>query len=224
MVMNQESLKLEATNGNWYCTYLNGDKKKKVKDHISLYLVMAGPDSLQSGWEVYVDFRLFLLNQNKGIYSVFEDAFTRKRCFHGAMLSAGFDKLVLLEGFSDVSNGFLVDDTCVYGAEVFVCNEKRTGKGECLARIQNASICKHVWKVEKFSTLGDQVYDSIPFIVLSLLILMYWMFCRKIQIYPKGNVNGKGYLSLFLTLANLTILPPGFHLFVICGVYIAHPR
>ena len=91
------------------------------------------------------------------------DAFTRKKCFHGAMLSAGFDKLILLEDFSDVSNGFLVDDTCVYGAEVFVCNEKRTGKGECLARIQNASICKHVWKVQKFSTLGDQVYASIPF-------------------------------------------------------------
>lgn len=92
------------------------------------------------------------------------DAFTRKKCFHGAMLSAaGFDKLILLEDFSDVSNGFLVDDTCVFGAEVFVCKEKRTGKGECLARIQNASICKHVWKVKKFSTLGDQVYDSIPF-------------------------------------------------------------
>ena len=52
--------------------YPDGNKKKNVKDHISLYLVMAGADSLQSGWEVYVDFRLFLLDQNKGIYSVFE--------------------------------------------------------------------------------------------------------------------------------------------------------
>lgn len=55
--------------------YPGGNKKKNVKDHISLYLVMARADSLQSGWEVYVDFRLFLLDQNKGIYSVFEGTY-----------------------------------------------------------------------------------------------------------------------------------------------------
>lgn len=203
-----ESREFEAGGYKWKLVlYPNGNKKKNVEDHISVYLVMAGADSLQSGWEVYVDFRLFLLNQNKGIYSVFEDAFTRKKCFHGAMLVGGFDRLIPLEDFTDVSNGFLVDDTCVFGSEVFVCKEKRTGKGECLARIQNASICKHVWKVKKFSTLRDRVYDSIPFSAGD--------YKWKIRLYPKGTSNGEGsHLSLFLILASPETLPPGSQLFV----------
>lgn len=50
--------------------YPNGNKEKNVKDHISVCLKMAGADLLQPGWEVFVDFRLFLLDQNKGIYLV----------------------------------------------------------------------------------------------------------------------------------------------------------
>ncbi|KAK9934081.1 hypothetical protein M0R45_021239 [Rubus argutus] len=43
--------------------YPNGNKRENVEDHISLYLVMAGENSLLPGWEVCVDFRLFLLDQ-----------------------------------------------------------------------------------------------------------------------------------------------------------------
>ncbi|KAL6190778.1 hypothetical protein ACLB2K_037172 [Fragaria x ananassa] len=135
----------------------NGNKKRNVKDHISLYLVIVGvaDDSLDSSWEVYVDFRLFLLDQNRLNYLVFEDAFTKKTCIHGAIRSVGFDKLIPLEEFTDVSNGFLVDDTCVFGAEVFVCKERRTGKGQCLTRVKGAPVYKHVCKVEKISKLGE---------------------------------------------------------------------
>lgn len=52
--------------------YPNGNKKKNVKDHISLYLVKAVENSLQPGEEVYVDFRLFLLDQIKNKYLVIE--------------------------------------------------------------------------------------------------------------------------------------------------------
>ncbi|PRQ38174.1 hypothetical protein RchiOBHm_Chr4g0410851 [Rosa chinensis] len=52
--------------------YPNGNKKKNVEDHISVYLSIAGEDSLQTGWGVSVDFRLFLLDQNKGMYLVLE--------------------------------------------------------------------------------------------------------------------------------------------------------
>ncbi|KAK9934084.1 hypothetical protein M0R45_021241 [Rubus argutus] len=80
---------------------------------------MAGEISLQSDWEICVDFRLFLLDQKKGKYLVLEDAFAKENCFHGEMLrSPGFDNLMSLEEFTDASNGYVVDDTCVFGAEV----------------------------------------------------------------------------------------------------------
>ncbi|KAM5568591.1 hypothetical protein ABKV19_016240 [Rosa sericea] len=203
-----ESKEFEAGGYKWKLVFHpNGNKKKNVKDHISLYLVIAGTDSLDSSWGVYVDFRLFMLDQNKGNYLVFEDALTKKKCFHGAMRSAGFDKLIPLEDFTDVSNGLLVDDTCVFGAEVFVCKERRTGKGECLARMKKASVCKHVWMVDKFSSLGAQFYESEPFTAGD--------YDWKIMLYPKGRGEGKGsHLSLFLHLASPITLPPGSELFV----------
>ncbi|XP_040373544.1 BTB/POZ and MATH domain-containing protein 1 isoform X4 [Rosa chinensis] len=168
-----ESKEFEAGGYKWKLVFHpNGNKKKNVKDHISLYLAIAGTDSLDSSWEVYVDFRLFLLDQNKGNYLVFE-----------------------------------VDDTCVFGAEVFVCKERRTGKGECLARMKEASVCKHVWKVEKFSSLGAEFYDSEPFTAGD--------YNWKIKLYPDGCGEGKGsHLSLFLELASPITLPPGSGLFV----------
>ncbi|KAM5568594.1 MATH domain and coiled-coil domain-containing protein [Rosa sericea] len=203
-----ESSQFEAGGYKWKLVlYPNGNMRRNVGDHISIYLVIAGTDSLPTGWEVYVDFRLFLLDQNKRVYSVFEDAFTKQKCFNGAMLdAAGFDKLIPIKDFTDVSNGYLIDDTCVYGAEVFVCKERRTGKGECLSRIRNASVYKHVWKIDNFSELDAESYLSEPFNAGGY----EW----KIKLYPKGSSDGKdSHLSLFFTLANPETLPPGSSIF-----------
>lgn len=55
--------------GNW-SSILMGSKKKKVEDHVSVYLQI---HLRLVGRQVYVDFRLFLLDQNKRVYLVFED-------------------------------------------------------------------------------------------------------------------------------------------------------
>lgn len=52
--------------------YPNGNKSKNVKDHISLYLVIAGANTSQIFWGVHAVFRLFLLDQNTGNYLVFQ--------------------------------------------------------------------------------------------------------------------------------------------------------
>ncbi|KAL6188405.1 hypothetical protein ACLB2K_039798 [Fragaria x ananassa] len=116
--------------------------------------------------------------------------FYKEDMHSGAIRSVGFDKLIPLEEFIDVSNGFLVDDTCVFGAEVFVCKERRTGRGQCLTRVKGASVCKHVCKqVEKISKLGAEVYRSEPFSAGGM----------KIKLYPDGNGQAKGsHVSLFL--------------------------
>ncbi|XP_050374734.1 uncharacterized protein LOC126792325 [Argentina anserina] len=68
-VSGYESKEFEAGGYSWKSVlYPNGDKKKNVKDHISVYLRIAGEDTLRASWGVCVDFRLFLLDQNKGRY------------------------------------------------------------------------------------------------------------------------------------------------------------
>ena len=57
----------------WFCCrklvfYPNGNKSRNVKEHISLYLVLAGANGPQTCWEVHAAFRLFLLDQNTGKY------------------------------------------------------------------------------------------------------------------------------------------------------------
>lgn len=50
--------------------YPSGNKNKNVKDHISLYLVLEESSSLQPGWEIYVNFKLFLFDHNNDNYLV----------------------------------------------------------------------------------------------------------------------------------------------------------
>ncbi|KAM1300897.1 hypothetical protein ACFX2H_012000 [Malus domestica] len=74
-----ESGGFEAGEYKWKLVlYPNGNKKKNVEAHISVYLEMVGADSFQTGREVYVDFRFFLLDQNKGMSLVLQDANKRK--------------------------------------------------------------------------------------------------------------------------------------------------
>nr|XP_008359952.1 MATH domain and coiled-coil domain-containing protein At3g58210-like [Malus domestica] len=124
----------------------------------------------------------------------------KQKCFHGAMLDAGIDKLISLKEFTDASNGYLVNDDCVVGAEVFVCKEKRAAKAEFLSMSYYSFTYKHVWNVENFSKL-DAILDSEPFTVGN----KKW----KIVLHPKGDSNGKGtHISLFLALADPETLPP----------------
>ncbi|KAL6188396.1 hypothetical protein ACLB2K_039789 [Fragaria x ananassa] len=104
--------------------------------------------------------------------------------------SPGFDKLMFLEEFNNASNGYVIDDTCVFGAKVFVCNERTKGKRERLLRMNNAIMYKHVWKVKNFSKLDDQCYKSEPFTAGN----QKW----EIKFYPKGSHQGMGtHFSLY---------------------------
>ena len=77
----------------------------------------------------------------------------------------GFDKFIPLKDFNDGSKGYLVDDICAFGAEVFVCRERSTGKGESLVmvKVKDAVTYKHVWEINNFSKLDSECYDSKPF-------------------------------------------------------------
>ncbi|XP_031282336.1 ubiquitin carboxyl-terminal hydrolase 12-like [Pistacia vera] len=157
--------------------YLTGDKSKNVTNHISLYLELMGTSSLPTGWEVN-----------------FLDADGSVKRFHAIKTRWGITKFINLRTFSNPLNGYLVDDTSIFGAEVFVV--KNTFPGECLSTMSDPPTCYHTWEIENFSTLQNDRYESETFGCYKWKIL----FC------PKGCKEGKGNsISLFLDVTRSSI-------------------
>ncbi|KAH7511479.1 hypothetical protein JRO89_XSUnG0199000 [Xanthoceras sorbifolium] len=197
-VEKYESAEFEAGGYKWKLVlYPNGNKSKNVRDHISLYLTLANTSSLPLGWEVYAVVRLFLLDQSKDNYLTVQDATGKESHFHELKLECGFDHFVLLKEFNDASNGYLVEDKCEFGTEVFVTKERGRVKAECLSMVKDTCSVKHVWKIENFSKLSAEFCFSEVFSAGG----QKW----KIKLYPNGFSHKKGsHLSLFLALADFT--------------------
>ncbi|XP_068328034.1 uncharacterized protein [Pyrus communis] len=200
-----ESGDFEAGGYKWKLVfYPNGNKNRNVKEHVSLYLVMSGATAPQISSEVYAVFRLFILDQNNGNYFVLQEP--KERRFHRMKLDWGFDQFLSHKAFTEASNGFLIDDTCVLGAEVFVSKETSKGKGERLSMVKDPVMYKNTWRIDNVSKLDAESYDSETFIAGD----QKW----KMQLYPKGKGLGVGtYLAFYLALAEPKSLPPG------CQIY-----
>ncbi|KAL8048897.1 hypothetical protein ABFX02_07G096900 [Erythranthe guttata] len=172
--------------------YPNGDKIGKDCNYVSVYLAMADDtNSLPERWEVNVVFNIFLFNQIAANYLC---SLGRTRRFLAMKAQWGFSKFISKKVLSDTSNGYLVDDNCVFGAEVFVLNREPNivKKQECLS-LKNAAIpYKREWKISEFSKLGH-VWMSEEFSAAG----QRW----TISLYPKGNLRGAGsHVSIYLRL------------------------
>lgn len=137
----------------------------------------------------------------------------------------GFPQFLSQDIFKDPVNGYLNEDSCIFGAEVFVM--KYSGKGECLSMIKEPVDATFSWVIENFSTLllkEEVIYSDaftvedfkwhVPFLLISLIIYttvrrlgdkyMLLLICfsfRKLILYPKGSAKtGNKSLSLFLEL------------------------
>ncbi|KAE9447079.1 hypothetical protein C3L33_21022, partial [Rhododendron williamsianum] len=186
-VGNYESGEFEAGGYKWkLCIYPNGNAKMNVKGHISCYLEMADTETLPPGWEVNVSFKLFVFDQVRDKYLTIQEW--------------GFDQFLSLDTFNDASNGYLIDDCCVFGAEVFVI--KYTGKGESASMVKNPARNIYTWRIDNFSAVDQYIRKSEEFVIGG----HKW----KLEIYPKGDSSSKGEsVSLYLRLADCKNLP--FH-------------
>jgi hypothetical protein len=88
------------------------------------------------------------------------DAAGKERRFHGLKLECGFDQFIKLSTFNDARYGFVLEDTCVLGAEVFVCGERSRGKGEVLSMKKDPTASKYAWKIVNFSELDEKRQES----------------------------------------------------------------
>ncbi|XP_050268799.1 uncharacterized protein LOC126713166 isoform X2 [Quercus robur] len=186
--------------------YPNGNKNNNVDKHMSLYLAIEAEDLRPPGWEVHAIFRFFLHDQIRDNYLTIEDTKKKERLFRGIKLEWGYDKVIPLKTFNDASNGYLVDDTCVFGAEVFVSKQRSMDKVECLALIRDSITKKSVIRFDYYSELTGESHYSAPFNVGN----HKW----KIRICPIGEGIGMGiYNSLYLALADPKSLLPGMKIF-----------
>ncbi|KAI8024625.1 Ubiquitin carboxyl-terminal hydrolase 13 [Camellia lanceoleosa] len=198
-IENLESGVFEAGGYKWKLSlYPNGNKKRNANGHISLYLAIAETKTLPVGWEVNVNFKLFVYDHIRDKYLTVQDAEGGIRRFHRMKTEWGFDELVLLNTLNDASNGYLFEDCCVFGAEIFVI--KHSGKGECISMIKDPLKGTYTWKIDKFSEIVYENVLSEEFVVGG----HKWKLC----LYPKGNGTSEGKdLSVFLQLADSKNLP-----------------
>ncbi|EYU23199.1 hypothetical protein MIMGU_mgv1a020637mg, partial [Erythranthe guttata] len=182
-----ETKEFVAGNHKWrLIIYPDGDDNVgNDKNHISLYLAMVENSSLPANRVVNAVFSIFLFNQNSGNY-LCSLGITRR--FQTMKSEWGFSKFISKKVMSEPSNGYLVDDKCVFGAEVFVVNTNAlTG---CLSLKKTVTPYKRDWKIRNFSKLGD-VWKSETFKAGG----KKW----NVLLHPKGCGGAKGNgVAIFL--------------------------
>ncbi|XP_045789205.1 uncharacterized protein LOC123884202 [Trifolium pratense] len=179
--------------------YPNGNSNSNGKDHVSLYLAIVDPENFTGGWEINVNFKLFVFDAINNNYLTMQDGDGAVRKFHELKTEWGFDQLISLKDLKVKSNGYLVKDSCVFGAEVFVIGH--SGNWETLSMVKDPPFATLTWKLEKFSTLDKTSYYSTKSITVGE---RDW----KVKVFPKGveSIRGK-YLSLYLNLTDCEKFP-----------------
>ncbi|KAK7841562.1 ubiquitin carboxyl-terminal hydrolase 12 [Quercus suber] len=169
--------------------YPKGNLKMNVTGHISIYLSIVDTEKSPLGWEVNASFKLFVYDQIRDKFMTIQDVEGAIRRFHDIKTEWGFDKFLPLDSFNVISNGYLVNDCCVFGAEIFV--HERSAKRECLTMIKEPPNRIMTWKIENFSKKDKVLYVSQVYVVGELK----W----KIRIYPNGFYNeAPKAISVFL--------------------------
>ncbi|KAG8363022.1 hypothetical protein BUALT_BualtUnG0012800 [Buddleja alternifolia] len=180
-----ESGEFVADDYKWkLIVYPKGHKNGKG-DYISVYLAVTNTTSLASNWEVNAVFSIFLFNQISCNYLVTK-GITRR--FLSMKSEWGFSKFISKKIFTDPSNGYIVDDNCVFGAEVFSVKSKLVV--DRLSMLKIITPYTRDWKISQFSTLKHR-WTSENFFVAD----QEW----NIVLYPKGNNQEEGRsVSIYL--------------------------
>lgn len=81
------------------------------------------------------------------------------RRFHEAKRESGFDRLISLNTFKAATNGYLIDDSCVFGVEIH--EVKNTGNGETIKMFSDPLEATFDWKIREFSRISkEKVYPE----------------------------------------------------------------
>ncbi|KAJ4827118.1 hypothetical protein Tsubulata_002463 [Turnera subulata] len=186
--------------GHKWKLVLHPGKDTEEDGQVSLYLAVADPDNISAGWVVKAQINFFVFDQIRDQYLIIPGNNGIERRFQKMKTEWGLKKFISHKALRDMSNGYLVEDCCVFGVEVFVNGSP--SKGESLSFVKNPRWALHTWNVNKFSTLGKDCRYSEAFTIEG----MQW----KLALYPNGDYRSPGkHLALFLELQNKEVFPPG---------------
>ncbi|KAL8264647.1 hypothetical protein R6Q59_022777 [Mikania micrantha] len=182
-------------------------------DHISLHVVICDTGSDSKGWEVCVDVSFFVYDHTQNNYVTFQDVNGHRTRFHMKKTTWGFDKLISTESFMESENGYLFNDSCVFGAEIFEVPQF-TRLDRCLLMTKPLPTMNiFTWTIKIFSSLTEEKLRSDAFKIGKVK----W----NLSLYPKGSGLGKGtHLSIFLGVHDAMSLPNGWKVFADCKFWI----
>ncbi|KAK4838749.1 hypothetical protein QYF36_016136 [Acer negundo] len=156
--------------------YPIGDNTITGNDHVSINLELLETSSLPSGWEVNVIAIFFIYNHLHNKYFSNKDG--KEMHYHSMNTMSRISKFIDLNTFSNRLNGYLYNDNCVFGVDVFVV--KNTFKQGRLSIMQDPATYYHAWKVTKFSSFEKEIYASESF----------GCYNWNIVLYPNGREEG----------------------------------
>ncbi|KAG2278526.1 hypothetical protein Bca52824_061081 [Brassica carinata] len=182
-----ESSVFEASGYKWrLILYVTGNKNDGGNNHVSLYVRIEDTESLPTGWEVDVDLKLFVHNARQRQYLTVSDG-TVKR-YNQGYREWGFAQLIPLSTFHNSSQGYIVQDTCSFGAEIFIV--KPVEQQESVTFVSNPPNNVFTWRLLRFSTLQNKFYNSPSFLVGD----RYW----RLETNPRGVGPGAPHLPFNL--------------------------
>ncbi|WCJ18191.1 TRAF-like family protein [Euphorbia peplus] len=192
-----ESVIFPAEGYSWRLNlYPKGNLKGGGKDHISLYLEIV---NLPQDEDVHVEFKFFMFNQRFNYYRMMQDTTTKR--FHEMKTEWGYDQLESWDYFKDATNGYLVNDCCEFGVEIFLVTSK-TPKQQTLTIVKPSTYLLPFKRTfTGFSKMQNPFYYSQP-------PMDFGGQSWQIRFDPKGYGKEEGNsLSVFLMLVDGGKLP-----------------
>ncbi|TYG62877.1 hypothetical protein ES288_D07G267800v1 [Gossypium darwinii] len=199
-VEKYESHAFDVQNYKWRLSlYPSGNKKSNGEGFISLYLQIEDTQYFPRTWEVNANFRFFILDQIRDKYLTIEESDGVIKRYYQMKTEWGIAQLLSLDHFNETSNGYLVDDCCSFGVEVFVI--KQTGKLERLSMMKQPPNNTITFQLQKYSVPFYERYTSD----VQTIGDSKW----ELIVYPRGIGTAKNIaLSVFLGLVEAQKLPP----------------
>ncbi|XP_021740556.1 uncharacterized protein LOC110706883 [Chenopodium quinoa] len=180
------------------CIYPNGNKERQGSDYVSLYLKRL--KSAGRSKEANASMKFFILEQNSDEYLVIEDLGEKHFDVRGRKW--GIAQAIALDDFTDKDNGFLVDNTCTFGAEVFITSAEPSYSKMSLVN----SISKNVFEIGIKFDIESDYYDSTTFTATLDGNTYTW----KLRLYLTGHSEGTdSHVSLYLILVDINKLSNG---------------
>ncbi|XP_058742654.1 MATH domain and coiled-coil domain-containing protein At3g58340-like [Vicia villosa] len=96
-----------------------GNKLIKEDDNLSIYLEALQTSNMSEGWNRDVIFRLSVFNQLNTNMTITKESSNE---FNASEDSLGFESFMTFAELHDPKRGFIVNDACIVGGEVFVSN------------------------------------------------------------------------------------------------------